>query len=560
MHTSSISRHRFDHLKKVVSVAVAVGSVALMTAACSSKTSASTTSKISVAIASDLQTLDPAHCIETTSGEVINNTEEGLITIGQNNKVEPGIAKSWTKSADGKTYTFNIRKDAHWADGTPITAKTFVYSWQREVNPKTAAENAYRFSGIVNADAITSSKKDVSTLGVTADGNYKLVVKMDHPMATFEQMLGNAEFMPVEKKMVEKYGDKYGTDSTKVGYSGPYTVKKWNGSGDSWTLVKNNKYWNKGNIHIDDVTYQVVKEATTGLNMFESGQLDQTTLIGNQVQNEKNNKDFKQVKSGANYFVQVNQKSPSSDMAKKAFNNVYIRKALSLAINRKEFVNNVLNDGSTVPLGVVTQGISSYKGKDFAQAAYNKNTADSGVSYDKKLAQDYWDKGMKQISATSLDLTVTADDDDTHDSIVQYLQNTWTKNLKGLKLTIKKVPKATRVKYLQSGNFDIIVSGWSPDADPASFLDMFKTGNSYNFGDWSNATYDNDMNTAETTADDNTRWNKMIDAEQILMKDQGVIPLYQLSTTYLRNTKIKNYVDNPAGGNPGWRGVYLADK
>ncbi|MCI1283929.1 MAG: peptide ABC transporter substrate-binding protein [Lacticaseibacillus songhuajiangensis] len=548
------------NVRKSVGTVVMIGMSALALAACGQKADAANTQKISVSINAELQTLDPDHIVETTGGEITKNVEEGLTTIGKNTKPQPGIAKSWTKSKDGLTYTFHLRHNAKWNDGSALTAKDFVYAWQRGVNPKTKAENAYRFSGVKNADAISAGKMSVDKLGVSAKGKYTFVVQLEHPIATLIQQVSNGVFLPLQQKTVEKYGAKYGTDARYVAYDGPYTIKKWNGTGDSWTLVKNPEYWNKGNIHLTSVTYQVVKEATTGLNMFESGQLDQTTLLGNQIQNEKNNKSYVKSENGANYFIQLNQKSPSSDAVKKAFNNAKIRKAISLVINRKSFVKNTLDDGSIAAKGIVTEGMAQdpKTGEDFAKEAYVKSDIDSGVNYNLKLAKKLWAEGMKEIGQTSLNVTLTADDDDAHTEIVQYMQNQWQKELKGMHVTIKKVPKPTRVKDLQSGTFDIIMSGWSPDAgDPASFLDMFTTGNTYNFGSYSNAEYDKQMKIADTTGSDQIRWDAMVKAEKIIMADQGIVPLYQLSTSYLRNTNLKGIINNPAGGDPGWRGVSL---
>lgn len=543
-----------------VGVLAATAASVLLLAACGSEASAASTKSITVSIPSQLETLDPAQASDTSSGEVLNNVEEGLLTVGKNNKKEPGIAKSWTTSKDGMTYTFTLRHNAKWADGKPVTANDFVYAWQRNVDPKTKAVNAYRYSGIVNADAINSGKKAVSTLGVKAEGDYKFVVHLEHPMATFLTLMSNAEFMPVEKSAVTKNGSKFGTNAAKTSYDGPYTVKSWNGTNDSWTLVKNKNYWNKQNIHLDKVTYQVVKTTSTGLNMFEAGQLDQTELSGNEVKNEKNNKAFKQVLSGIGTYVVTNEKAPSTDALKKAFNNVYIRKALSLSIDRKTFTQDTLADGSQASLGFVSRdlGKSPTDGTDFAKDAYVKNDdANSGVSYNQKLAQEYWDKGLKQLGMTGMSFNLTVDEDDQWDSIAQYLDETWTKNLKGLNVTVKKVPKATRVKDLLGSDFDVILTSWSADYDPTTFLDMMVTGNSYNFGGWSNSEYDSLMNTANTTADAKARWQAMVKAEQLLMKEQGVIPLYQDATNYLRNTKLTGVVDNAAGGNPGWRGVNL---
>ncbi|WP_125571272.1 peptide ABC transporter substrate-binding protein [Lacticaseibacillus songhuajiangensis] len=536
------------------SISVAV----LLLAACGQQQS-KPSSHINVAISAELQTLDPDHVVETTGDEVLKNTQEGLVVIGKHNQVTPGVAKSWQVSADGKQYSFTLRRNAKWNNGKAVTARDFVYAWRRAVNPQTKSENAYRFSGITGADQISSGKLATSKLGVQAVGKYKLVVHLDHPLTAFMQEVAEPAFGPLQKATVSKYGSKYGTDARYVASNGPFVVKKWHGTSDSWTLVKNPQYWNHKQTKLTAVTYHVLKTAETGLNMYESGQLDQTTLTGSQVANEKRNKGFVNVPSGTNVYVQFNQKTPTGGASvKKALNNVNIRKALSLTLNRKEFVQKTLDDGSIMAKGLVTSGMASKSGTDFADAAYVQNPRNNGVAYDKQLAKALWQKGLQEVGLKKLALTLTMDDDDTHDTIVQYLQGAWTSDLKGLDVTIKKVPKPTRIKDMQSGTFDVIVAGWSPDyADPASFLDIFTSSNPYNIGGYNNAASDKQMQIADTTADTNTRWNAMVKAEQIIMQDQGVLPLYQLSTAYLRNPKIKGVVHNAAAADPGWRGVSI---
>ncbi len=532
----------------------------LLLAACGSKNADAATAKnITVSIPSQLMTLDPTQDSDTTSGEVLNNVEEGLLTVGKNNKQVPGIATKWTESKDGLTYTFTLRHNAKWNDGKPVTAQDFVYGWRRTVDPATKSVNGYRYSGIANADAIMAGKKKPETLGVTAQGKYQLTVKLEHPMATFLTLMSNPEFLPQQQSAVEKYGKAYGTNAKKMSYNGPYTVKSWNGTNDTWTLVKNNHYWNKNNIHLNNVNYQVVKTTTTGLTLFKSGKLDQTEISGTQVKQQKNDKAFKQVLSGIGTYVVTNEKSPSSALLKKAFNNVYIRKALSLSVDRDTYTQKTAADGSKSALGFVSRnlGKSPKDGSDFAKDAYVKNTADSGVAYNLKLAKEYWAKGLKQLGVSSLSFTFTVDEDDSWDTISQYLQQTWSQNLKGCHVTLQKVPKTTRVKKLLGSDFDVILTSWSADYDPTTFLDMMTTGNSYNFGGWSSSEYDSLMKTANTTANMQTRWDAMVKAEKLLMKSQGVIPLYQNATNYMRNPKLTGVINNAAGGEPGWRGVDL---
>ncbi|WP_196246265.1 peptide ABC transporter substrate-binding protein [Lacticaseibacillus zhaodongensis] len=528
----------------------------LMLAGCGNKTASK--KAITVGIASEIQTMDGLHSVDSTSSEVLNNTEDGLIILGKHSKVTPGIAKSWHVSKNGLTYTYTLRKNAKWNDGTPITAKDFVYSWRRAVNLKTAAENAYMFSGIKNADAIAKSKKQPSSLGVKADGKYKLTVTLEHPISYFNMMVANAWFHPQEKKVVEKYGKKYGTTSSKTAYSGAYVLKGWDGSGSSWTLVKNKHYWNKKNIKLDDVKYQVVKDPSTGLNMFDDGQLDQVQLQGEQIANERKSKNYVQVEDARTAYVAINfTGKTSSPEANKALQNLNVRKAMSVSLDRNAFVKNVLADGSQPALGFASRDMMKdpKNGKtDLTQAGLVKNL----VSYNKTAANKYWKQGLKETGLSQLTLTLLSDDDETSKAITQYLQGQWSKSLPGLTVKIKTVPKTTRVQYMMDANFDVVLTSFGPEYnDPAALLNLQDMGNTYNFGHWNNQTYHKAMATANNTANAETRWQALVTAQKTIVQDMGVVPLYQSSDAFMRNTKLKGVVMNPAGMDPGWRDAYL---
>ncbi|WP_155286378.1 peptide ABC transporter substrate-binding protein [Lacticaseibacillus zhaodongensis] len=548
-----LPRHQ---LRKVAAV-FSVGVVVSLLAACgNSATKTKKQENIAVSINSQIMSMDPVHATDMTSVEVLNNSEEGLVTSGKNSKVTPGIAKTFKVSKDGLTYTYNLRHGAKWNDGKEVTAQDFVYSWRRAVDPATKSEDAYMFSGIKNADAISAGKKAVGTLGIKAKGKYHLTVTLDRPISYFNKLIANACFMPQEKSAVDKYGKKYGTASDKVAYNGPFKLTKWDGTDNTWKLVKNNNYWNKKNIHLHSVKYQVVTEAATGLNLFESGQLDQVTLTGTQVANEKSNKSFKLVQGGASYYAQLNLAKTSNPTLKKALNNKDIRQALSLALNRKELANNVLADGSTVSTGLVAPGIAKdpKTGEDFAKAA----AVPSVTKQDKQKAKSLWSAGLKQIGASTVSMSLLSSDTDAAKSISEFLQGQWQSALPGLKVQIKTMPASARIKNMMSGDFDVVVGGWNPEyADPATYLNMFVTGNTYNFGGYSNPEFDKQMKIVNTTANANKRWAAMVKAQKLLTTEEGVIPLYKANNAYLRNTKIKGMIQNIAGRNPGWRGVYL---
>lgn len=531
---------------------------AVLLAACGQQKSASSTkNEMKMSVTSDIATMDPSHASDTTSMQMLENTGEGFLQLGKNSKIEKELATKISVSKDQLTYTFDLRHDAKWGDGKALTAKDFVYGWQRTIDPKTASEYAYLYSGIKNADKIMNKQAPASSLGIKANGKYQVVVTLEHPISYFKLLTAMPTFYPQEQSAVEKYGKKYGTTAATSPANGPFKLAGWNGTNSSWKLVKNAQYWDKKNVKLSIVTFQTVKTPATGLNLYKSGKLDQTALVGTQVAANKSSKDFVLNKQASMTYVQFNMKKPSSDLLKKAFNNVNIRKAMSLALNRKQFVKSVLADGSIAPKGFVTTDLATNPktGEDFAKEAY----VESGVGYNKAEAKKLYQKGLKEIGATKLSFELMADDDEATKSVVEFIQGQWKSTL-GEDVTIRTVPKATRIQKSSDGDFDVTLSGWGADfSDPVTFLNLYQTGNSGDAGGYSDATYDkliDQINNSTGSAID--RWNLMVKAEKKLMTDQVTIPLYQKSVANLQSQKIKNLIVNTAGPLHNYKGVYLS--
>ncbi|WP_252904313.1 peptide ABC transporter substrate-binding protein [Secundilactobacillus silagei] len=465
--------------------------------------------------------------------------------------MENALATKTNVSNDGLTYTFNLRKNDHWSNGKPVTAQDFVYSWRRTANPKTAANYAYLFAGIKNFSAIQKGRMSPNTLGVSAPSKDKLVVTLDRPVPYFKLLLAFPTFFPEQQSAVEKYGKQYGHNSQDVSNNGPFKVAGWNGTNNTWQLKKNPNYWDKKHVHLSAINFQVVKSPSTGLNLYNQNKLDVTPLTGTQVANYKNNKAFTKFEGGSMMYLQLNEKRD------KALRNVKIRQALSQIVNKQALATKVLRDGSTAPKGFVSTNLSrNPKTKaDFATDAYVK----SGVTYDPSNAKKLWAQGMKEVGQKKLTLTLLSDDTDQAKTTTQYLQDQFTK-LPGLSVNIDNVPYKNRLARSSNGNFDLVVSQWGADfADPINFLSLQETKNPTNNGKWSNAEFDKLTNASQTTDanDQQKRYEDLVSAEKILMKDQGVIPLYQPSTTELWRPNVHGYVWNPAGMSRGYKDIYL---
>ncbi|WP_367293404.1 peptide ABC transporter substrate-binding protein [Liquorilactobacillus satsumensis] len=526
---------------------------AVFLAACGSKSGSGQASKqvLNWNESAELPSMDLSKATDVVSFNALNNTNEGLYRLGKDSKIEPGIATKTSVSKDGKTYTFTLRKNAKWSNGDKVTAKDFVYGWQRTVDPKTASQYAYLYSGIANADDIMNGKKSVSDLGIKAEGNYKLVVTLDKKLPYFKLLMGFPSFFPQSEKAVKEYGSKYGTASKYMVYNGPFQLTKWTGSNLSWTLKKNNNYWDKKNVKLSAINYTVTKSNSTAYNLYQSGKLDEAILGSEQAKQLSNSKELVVRKAASTFYLQYNQ-------TKKEFQNKNIRKAISLVINRQQFVKKVLGDGSTVAKGYVSADLAKNNGKDFADQAYVKDAVANNTAEAKKL----WQQGLKELGVSSLNFEILSDDTDKGKDTTEFLQSQIEENLSGAKVSVANVPFKTRLSRSESGNFDVVVTGWGADfADPISFLDLFTSDNSQNDGKWKNSEYDKLIEASKTTDTGNTdkRWADLVQAQKILLNDQGISPIYQQATSTLVKSKVKDVIYNSAGVNYNFKDAYIAN-
>lgn len=540
-------------MKRLMAVTVSAAGVALLLGACSSKNSSSGKQTITMPTTQELSTIDLSKSTAVDTFNTLNNTNEGLYRLGKNSKPEAGIAKSETVSKDGLTYTFNLRDNAKWSNGDPVTAKDFVYSWQRTVNPKTGSQYGYLFSGVKNADAIQSKKKAVNTLGIKALSKYKLQITLEKKIPYFKLLLGFPVFFPQNQKVVEKYGNNYGTRSDRMVYDGPFKLTGWNGTGTTWKLVKNKDYWDKSNVKLNTIKYQVVKDNNTALNQYNQKKLIGVALSGAQAKNLKGKSDYKSFMTSSCYYLSLNQKM-------KLFKNKDIREAFSMAINRNQLVKKVLGDGSINTGSFVSKGLATNPktGKDFtADASYPKT-----VKYNPKQATKLWKQGLKELgmSGKKINLTLLAGDDDSTKQTTQYIQSNLQTNLPGLKITNSNQPSANVLAKQASHSFQLTISDWFADfSDPITFLNILTTGNSSNQPQWSNKTYDKLVKASNTTDANNpeARWNDMVKAQNVLLDDAGIAPLYQSAAPWLMSNKFKGFIYNTAGANYNFKNAYV---
>lgn len=540
--------------KKIVGLVMALGLAGLFLTACGKQQETSKQQELRLSASAPLDTIDIS---KATGYGQTGNVFESFYRLGKNGQPTAGLAKKATVSADGLTWTFTLR-DAKWSNGDQITAQDFVYSWRRSLTPKTASPYAYLFSGVKNADAISKGKLPVEQLGIKALDNKTVEISLEKPIAYFKVLMAYPLFGPQNQKVVEKYGKKYATNSKYMVYSGPFVIKNWTGTSDKWSFQKNPNYWDKKQVKLDKISYKVVSNPNTGYELYQQGKLDMTPLSSQQVKNYKNSSEFKQYPYSYVAFLAYNFNATNA-ANKKALNNQNIRRALSLALDRKVLTKKVFGDGSQVPTGFVANDLAKnpQTGVDFAKEQAVTKT----VAYDANLAKKYWRKGLTETGLKELTFNILASSDTpTNDALTQYLQSQYTKVLPGLKVKVQNIPGKSALERARKGEFDIYVSGWGGDFnDPITFLQIPLTGTSYNYGNYSNSEYDRLIAKAtnEDANDKLARWNDLVAAAKLFNSQQGVSPLYQQTTAYLQKKRVKGIIHNTAGTQWNYKYAYL---
>ncbi|KNF07238.1 oligopeptide-binding protein OppA [Gottschalkia purinilytica] len=494
--------------------------------------------------------LDPQVCKDQVSGWIINGIYEGLVRRSPNGEIKQGsgLAEKWEVSDDKLTYTFHLR-DAKWSDGTPITAEDFAFAWKRALNPATASEYAYQLYHIKNGEAYNTGKiKDADQVGITVVDPKTLKVELERPTPFFLDLLAFYTYLPAQKATVEKLGDQFATAPDKMVYSGPFVVKEWKNE-QKLTLEKNPNYWDAKSVKLQRIEGDMITDANALVNLYDTGDMDEMTVSVDFIDKYKDTEDYVKVPEGTVWYLQYNVEN-------KYMKNENIRKGLSLAIDRKSHVDNVLR-GAGVVAGGLTPGL--IKGKDDGEFA--KQRGDVLPKYDAKKAKEYFEKGLKELGITKEEFqkgtSFLAGDSTRALREAQTYQEMWKKAL-GVEIKIESASFKLRLDRYDRKDYTITMAGWGGDYnDPMSFMDLHLTGAPHNDAYYSNPEYDELVKTAITTADINERHDNLIKAEKILAKDMPIYPLYYEVKPHAVKPYVKGIARYPVGVDTDFKWTYI---
>lgn len=531
--------------KRVGLGAVSLASVALLAACGGDNKSAANKDEINWYTPTEILSLDISKHTDQYSALVIGNSSSNLLRVDKKGEPKPDLAKSVEVSEDGLTYTATLRDGLKWSDGSALTAEDFVYTWQRMVDPKTASEYSYLAveSHLENADKINSGElSDLNQLGVKADGN-KVIFTLTSPCPQFKYYLAFSNFMPQKKAFVEKEDDKYATTSKDQIYSGPYTVKGWNGSDGTFKLVKNKYYWDAKNVKTAKVNLQAIKKADTAVQMYKNGELDTANISATSsiYKANKGNKDAVPVPEARMTYIVYNETGSVVPLA-----NEKIRQALNLATDRKGVVEAAIDTGSKPATALATPGLAKLTdGTDLSKYV------EPGYKYDEKAAAKLFKEGLAELGTDSVKLTVTADSDDAvTKAAVDYIKQSWEEALPGLKIEEKFVTFKQRLEDTKNQNFEAALVSWGGDyPEGSTFYGLFSSTSAYNYGKVSSDEFDAAYNKVLTEDALNTdaAAEDYKTAEKVIYEGAHYNPIFFRSTKWLQNPSLKGLVRNSTG-------------
>lgn len=492
---------------------------------------------ITMNLTSEPEALDLSKSTTVTAATIINAITDGLYRVDKDGHLTLGVAKDFPKvSEDGLTYTIDLKDNVKWSDGKVVTAHDFVYSFQRTANPETKAQYSFMMEWLENGADIIAEKKPVEELGVKALSDFQLEIKLVSPMSYFDSILAFPTFYPQRQDIVEQYGDKYAADADKVIGNGPFKLTSWNHE-QNMTLEKNADYWDADSVHLEKVTLNMIKDANTSLNLYETKEIDYTSLSGDHLPLFEGKEDVKDRPELVNAYVMFQTNHP-------VLSNANIRKALTTAIDRQAYVDVVLKNGSKPATGLVPYGTLDGNGKEFREVAGN----DLIPPFDPEKGKELLAQGLKELGLSALPkLQLTSDDTSGAKKNLEFLTGQWKENL-GIDIEAESLPFAARVEKSQSKNFDMVISLWGADYNDAmSFMDLFLNDSPMNYVNYKSDAYTEKVKAAQKETDLAKRSQLLVEAEKQIMEDAPIGMLYFRNAKYLVRPNIEDLILAPLG-------------
>jgi oligopeptide transport system substrate-binding protein len=481
------------------------------------------------------RTIDPVLNNAVDGSVVIFNIFEGLVRVGPGDAPEPGHAESWEVSEDGLTWTFRLRENLKWSDGVPMTAEHFRYGFLRLLNAENASPYAHYGFFVKNGEAYYNGKAKAEDVGFEVADDRTLVMKLEYRSPLLLDYMAYHIFFPARPDIVEKDPRGWTSKPDTIACNGPFMLTDWQHNSEM-TIKKNHHYWDADNVKIDTVRMVIITDANTALAAFKGGKIDffknpPAPLLPQLF------------KSGeARVASTLGTAFSVFHVTEPPFDDVRVRRAFALAVDRAALVEKVVMGGQKPATAYIPYGLpGSAKGKDFRAEGKDHLPVRADAEGAKKLLAEagYPDgKGFPKV-------TYKYNSNIGNKAVAEALQAMWKQNL-GVEVELVneewKVFIDTRARH----DFQIARHGYLVDFfDAGNLLELWIAGTFENYAEYSDARYDELIKASLREMDRAKRISYLLEAEEILMRDLPVLPLYYYATPYMQSARVKGIYISP---------------
>ncbi|MCD5324688.1 MULTISPECIES: peptide ABC transporter substrate-binding protein [Pontibacillus] len=494
-------------------------------------------------ISSEPFSLNPGLANDSTSGNVLLQSFEGLTRMDKNGEPQPAMASDIQVSDDQKTYTFTIREDAKWSNGDPVTAQDFEYAWKWALDPNNQSQYAYQLYPIKGAEDFNSGNPDTDDLdalkdavAITAEDDQTLKVELNNPTPYFLQLTAFYTYFPVNQEIAEANPEWYADAGENYVSNGPFKMTEW-GHNEKIVLEKNDQYWDKDNVNLEKIEFAMINDQNSSLSSFQNGEFDWTGSPFNSLPPEaipslKDEGTLNIEPIAGTYWYKFNTE-------KEPFNNVNIRKAFAYAIDRAGIVKSITK-GEEIPAMAAVP-----------PTMFESNEEGYFDALNVEKAKEHLEKGLEELGYDSVEdlptIELSYNTQETHAKIAQAIQDMWKKNL-GIDVTLNNNEWAVYIETLHQGNYQIGRMGWLGDFnDPINFLELYKEKGGNNDTRWHSEEYASLLEDSQTETDSDKRLEMLKEAEGILMDEMPIAPIYFYTNKWVQDENLKDVMMSGLG-------------
>ena len=501
---------------------------------------------ITISLSDEPPQLDSGQGADQISGMVLGHIMEGLIIRDAHSNLVPGVAESW--QINEQDATFQLRKDARWSDGQPVTAHDFVFAWRKAADPAQASEYAFLMYNLKNGEAVSKGEMPLEALGVEAADDHTLHVELERPTAFFDKLVAFQTYYPIREDFFLSTNGRYGADAHEMLYNGRFKLTSWV-HGASMMMEKNEHYWNKDDVRLDAIKVgYITRDGHSRFNFFKDNKIAYAQLQAEQLSSAMENRfHIQRYQDGSLFYLEFNHREGH------VTRNWHLRRAMQLVTDAGELVNKVTKLPGYLPgrslFPVYLRGVHGTFREEFPAPE---------PELDPKLALQHLAQARQELGVETIPpLTLLIGDTPLSKSQAEYFQSVYQEKL-GLQIKIDAQIFKQRLDKMSRGDFDIVMAGWGPDYDDAlTFGDLFASWNLNNHGQWGNQEYDRMVAIAQNSIDQPQRMAAFARMQELIHDEVVILPHYERGNSYVTHPQLKGMVRRAVGADPDLRYAYI---